>query len=377
MKVISRIAAAASAAALLLSCQVQEQHILVHNPSDFDRMGETVELDFDNLLSSVKNLSAENAVVVDASGAQVASQIYTESDGHSVLLFQPSLQAGASMTYTVKPGEREDFPIVAYSRHVPERLDDYAYENDLVAGRIYGPALSDPRTFGCDVWLKCTSRLILDEWFQKMDYHHNYGDGMDCYKVANTLGGGAVAPYSGESICLGDNWATQTHICDGPIRTKAAFTFNDIELDGRKIKVTKEISLDAGSRFVKSTTWFNAEDGADVPVVVGAVLHEVISREDGQNWIAFTEVASDTKQPEIDGNISIALVLSPEMTAESTTTMQSHAVITSTAKSGQGVTAWTGSGWSQGGIESPEAWARQVERFAACVATPLEVTLVK
>ena len=103
----------------------------------------------------------------------------------------------------------------------------------------------------------------------------------------------------------------------------------------------------------------------------------MISREDGQNWIAFTEVASDTKQPEIDGNISIALVLSPEMTAESTTTMQSHAVITSTAKSGQGVTAWTGSGWSQGGIESPEAWARQVERFAACVATPLEVTLVK
>ena len=89
MKVISKIAAAASAAALLLSCQVQEQHVLVHNPSDFDRMGETVELDFDNLLSSVKNLSAENAVVVDASGAQVVSQIYTEANGHSVLLFQP------------------------------------------------------------------------------------------------------------------------------------------------------------------------------------------------------------------------------------------------------------------------------------------------
>ena len=62
---------------------------------------------------------------------------------------------------------------------------------------------------------------MIDDWFKKMDYHHNYGEGMDCYKVGGTLGGGALVPYSaGETFVIGDNWASFQHICDGPIRTR-------------------------------------------------------------------------------------------------------------------------------------------------------------
>ena len=41
-------------------------------------------------------------------------------------LMENSVDAGASTKFVVKAGVREDFPMLAYSRHVPERKDDYA-----------------------------------------------------------------------------------------------------------------------------------------------------------------------------------------------------------------------------------------------------------
>lgn len=376
MNRIFNFMAAASAAALLVSCGNAGQSILVSNDSDLARSKETVELRFGALQNGDDALTAENAIVLNHQGKQVPCQVYTEKDGEQVLVFQADVAEHSCVKYTVKAGNREDFATMAYSRHVPERLDDYAYENNLVAGRIYGPALGDPRTFGSDVWLKCTDRLVIDEWFEKMDYHHNYGDGMDCYKVANTLGGGAAAPYCGDRIFIGDNWATQEHLCDGPVRTKAWFTYNAFDVDGKPVTASREISLDANSRFVKSVTWFNT--GAEsLPVVLGAIQHDVLSRTDGENWIAFTEVASDTKQPEIDGNISIGLVLSPELPAEGTGTLEGHAVIKTTAKTGAPVTVWTASGWSQGGVENHQAWEALVKDFAYAQSHPLKVEIVK
>ena len=362
------MAAVIATAAVLVSCKC-EQKIIVSNDSELSRKAQTIELN----LNDLKGVTAENAVVTDAEGIQIPSQIYTDAEGRTLLLFQTDVNAGETVEYVVRPGERAVFGTRAYSRYVPERLDDYAWENDLVAGRIYGPALSSPRTFGCDIWLKCTDRLVIDDWFKKMDYHHNYGEGMDCYKVAGTLGGGAIAPYSGEKIIIGDNYATQQHICDGPIRTEAVFTYDAIDVNGRQVTATRTVSLDAGCRFVKSVMTFNFEGEEGLPVVLGAVLHNVIGREDGENFIAFTEQASDSSDPERDGNISIGLVLGAD--AAGTGTLDSHAVVYGTALPGQPLTSWAGSGWSQGGVESQETWAQEVKDFAYAQAHPLKVTL--
>ena len=117
------------------------------NDSELSRENETIELCFKSLQKADKSLTAENVVVYDMTGVQIPSQVYTESDGTVKLIFQATVDAGAAAKYVVKAGEREEYPIKAYSRHVPERMDDYAYENNKVAGRIYGPALEFPRTF--------------------------------------------------------------------------------------------------------------------------------------------------------------------------------------------------------------------------------------
>lgn len=376
--------AAASAAAILASCSVDSQSVIVTNDTELSRENETIELCFKALQKADKSLTAENVVVFDMAGEQIPSQVYTESDGTVKLLFQATVEAGAAGKYVVKAGEREDYPMLAYSRHVPERKDDYAYENNKVAGRIYGPALEFPRTFGSDIWLKCTDRLVINDWFKKMDYHHNYGEGMDCYKVGGTLGGGALVPYSdGETFVIGDNWASVQHICDGPIRTKAEFTYNAFDVNGKQYSASRVIELDANSHFVKSITAFHpvGHEADSLDLVLGAIQHEVINRYDAINWIAFTEVASDTKQPEIDGNISVALIYDEAELADNSLKaigdIAGHAAIITREATNKPVTVWTGSGWSLAGIDTPDLWTVMVGDFAYAQANPLKVEVLK
>lgn len=374
MKRISGIAVAVLAAALAVSCGQKDIRVSVENASELDRTAETVELDFGSLVASHPEITAENVVVTDASGAQVPSQVYTEDYGMVRLIFQADVPAGKTAVYTVKAGEREAYDTLVFSRYVPERLDDYAYENNRIAGRVYGPALEFPRTLGPDIWTKSVETLVVDKRFELNDYHHDHGDGMDCYKVDNTLGGGALAPFADGKIVLGDNYETYNRICNGPIRTKVLFTYKPFEVDGVQVTLKRELTIDANTNFIKISNWFDTP-ADEFPVVLGAVMHDVIDRVDGDHYIAFTEKASDSADPEADGNISVGLVVDAAEENVETDTVNGHAVLKYTVTPGKRADVWTGSGWSKGGIESPEAWAGIVKDFAYAQANPLKVTV--
>ena len=54
----------------------------------------------------------------------------------------------------------------AAARFVPERKDDFAFENDKVAFRIYGPTLRDSKeNSGVDCWVKRVDYPIIDKWY--------------------------------------------------------------------------------------------------------------------------------------------------------------------------------------------------------------------
>lgn len=368
-------AAAVMAAALFLSCSSQQDlKVKVSNDTDLPREFETVELDFGNIIASHPELTPENVVVYNAEGKQVPSQVYTEDYGMVKLLFQVSLDARKSAEFTVKAGEKENYDTLVYSRYVPERMDDYAYENNRIAGRVYGPALKDPRTLGPDIWLKRVEHLVINTRYRLNDYHHDHGDGMDCYKVGNTLGGGACAPVLDGKIILGENYEAFNTLCNGPIRTKAVFRHKTFDYDGKPVTLKRELSLDANSWFVKISNWFDVTADT-LPVVLGAIEHDVISREDGDHYIAFTEKASDSKDPDADGNISVGLVVDSEIENVVPGTVDGHAVLKFDATPGKRVDVWTGSGWSKGGVRSPEAWAEIVKDFAYAQANPLKVEI--
>ena len=61
-----------------------------------------------------------------------------------------------------------------YSRIVPERIDDYAWENDKVAFRTYGPAAQKLVeqgkkggiiSSGIDCWLKKVNYPVINKWY--------------------------------------------------------------------------------------------------------------------------------------------------------------------------------------------------------------------
>ena len=50
-----------------------------------------------------------------------------------------------------------------YGRYVPERKDDFAWENEYAAFRLYGPALKPENpSNGVDLWLKNSPALVID-----------------------------------------------------------------------------------------------------------------------------------------------------------------------------------------------------------------------
>ena len=90
----------------------------------------------------------------------------------------------------------------AYGRFVRERRDDFAWENDLVAHRMYGAALEtwaqEPLTSSAvDVWVKKTNRLVINDWYMTDDYHRDTGEGADLYSAGRTRGCGGNAVWVG------------------------------------------------------------------------------------------------------------------------------------------------------------------------------------
>lgn len=358
---------------LLCACGVQDRTVIVTNDSPLDRCHETVSVPLDGL--GIRGLSAENALVRTAGGERIPSQVIAGAGGRPSLIFQADVKAGESAEYTVSKGSPEHFDTLVFSRHVPERKDDYAYENNVIVGRIYGPALKSPRTFGPDVFVKSTPEFVFDRWLARGDIHRNHGDGMDCYMVGNALGGGACAPLVGDRIAVGDNYLTWRRISDGPLRTEAVFTCRPFDAGGLSVTATRSLSLDADTRLVHWTTAFDA-DVDSMDVVVGAVLHDVVSIEYGRDYVSFTERASDSRNPdpEGDGRISIGVILSDRFAAEPCE-LDGHAVLKFRVRCGETVDYWTASGWSMGGVESPEWWNAYVKEQAFAVNNPLTIGL--
>ena len=366
------------AAAALAACQTNKAiEVEVSNPTDVARNAETIELCWNKLTKTHTGLTTENVVVKNTEGEEIPSQvIYRGESEPQSLIFQCSIEGGETAIYTIETGARSEYEQQAFGRQVPERYDDYAWENNLCAYRLYGPALeTSPEkliTPGIDVWVKCTEKLVIDEWYATGDYHHNYGDGMDCYKVGRTLGGGASVPMvEGKFWPMEHNYATCTTLDNGPIRTSVKLDYVAWDVNGTAVSLVKTITLDANQRFNRME---NIYEGAfeELPIAAGFVRHDVKGTEAGEGWLAMVEAVSDSKQPEVDGDIYQAVVLPG---AVFNADLLGHSLAITPVKSGEKMTYYSASGWSQGGVENMEEWIETIKEQVASIESPLQVTI--
>ena len=111
-----------------------------------------------------------------------------------------------------------------YARFVPEREDDFAWENDLVAFRAYGPAMRRrPEDSGIDCWLKRVTYPIIDKWYEGntkgLSYHKDHGEGYDPYHVGSSRGCGGTALWVNGAMVISDTFTDWKILEQTPGRT--------------------------------------------------------------------------------------------------------------------------------------------------------------
>ena len=198
------------------------------NPLDTRRSAETVELAAVDLIKLVPGLDIKKIQVVDAQGKPVLSQL-VDTDGDETpdqIVFQADFGPNESKAFRLRVAERglaAEANYKVYGRFVRERHDDFAWENDVVAHRMYGPDLEiwkkDPLTSsGVDVWVKRVPKLVVNEWYMTDDYHQDHGEGADFYAVGKSRGCGGLGIWSGGKLHVSKNFIGSRVLANGPIR---------------------------------------------------------------------------------------------------------------------------------------------------------------
>lgn len=363
-------------AALLAACTGGRQvTVKVENDLSIPRENETVEVVWDSLQSRINGLTSQNVVVINAKGDQIPSQvIYAGDTLPQSLIFQTTVGADSSCQVTVTTGVRSNYKERVFGRFVPERLDDYAWENNCVAFRLYGPALAASMvSSGIDYWAKSTPNLVINDWYEKnisgkMNYHIDQGEGCDCYDVGATLGMGASAPYADGKLWFSGNFAKAETLDNGPIRTTAKITYAPFDVNGRQISLVKIISLDAYSHFNRMVDLY-AGEGDTLSVAAGMAIHKGAQLFPGEGSFALYEPASFSPSGS-DGPLGGGVVL-PGGKAQQ---IENEAVCVATVRIGEPFVYYSGAGTSKQGITA-EQWAQMVADEYSRVTHPLKVSL--
>jgi hypothetical protein len=367
------------------SCtSTNELQVRVGNPNDSDRQSEMVEIPVADVAAAVKLKDGETYIVKNVQGQEVPSQLTSDDK----LIFQSGLKGKETTLFYIGAGTPQAYQAKTYGRFIQERADDFAWENDRVAFRAYGPSLVaiDGPSNGIDAWYKRTDELIIDKWYKNdlakiASYHNDNGEGQDNYDVKRSLGAGGMAPYINDTLWLNENYAAQEVLDNGPLRTTFKLIYKDITANGNAFSESRTISIDAGSQLSKVVQ----EYGTTLPIAVAAGIvkrngNDSIITSLENNYIIYAEPLS-----QVVDNVYLAMILPEgiEKSEVNTYTIEhaiskemqtySHILAATTYQPNKPVTYYTGVGWSKFGFPTIADWQKYVADFAANLQDPLVV----
>lgn len=377
---------------IVTACQKKNvvRTLTVKNSLDIDRPASTVSVPLDTLKELVTKYGADHVVVKDQDKLLVTQLVDTEGDGiPNELLFQTDIKAGEEKSFTieaVKDVAASAPEYTTYSRFVPERIDDYAWENDRVAFRTYGPKAQQitesgkpggTLTSGMDCWFKRVAHPVIDKWYKKnLDtagyYHIDHGEGYDPYHVGNSRGCGGIGIWAGDSLYVSKNFISYKTIASGPIRTIFELTYAPWNANGATVNEKKIISLDLGSNLSR----YEVHIQSDKPlpnITTGITLHDEkgeVKRDSVTGWVRYWE-------PIDDSELGTGIVVAPQQVIalkeyRTTTKDQSHVLIV--AKPEDVVVYYAGFGWKKSGQYTSAAdWDQYLTNFSKQIASPLTI----
>ena len=383
--------------------------VTVTNPLAMERSNEMVEVSMETVTDRLGLADTAQIVVLNADGQQVPYQI--TYDGK--VIFPAAIVAGGTATYTIQTGTPEAFDVKACGRCYPERMDDMAWENDLVAFRAYGPALQakGERGFGYDLFTKYnTTEPMLEAMYAKeldketlakiaelkktdpkaaaelsreRSYHIDHGYGMDCYAVGPTLGAGVAALMVNDTIIYPWCYKNQEILDNGPLRFTVKLEFTPLTVKGDSTVVeTRLITLDAGSHLNKTAvSYSNLKE--TLPIVAGIVLHEpdgAVVADAANGYITYVDPTTGPDNGKIFMGAAVPAVVKDAKTVlfsekekKERNNADGHVLAVSDYEPGSEYVYYWGFAWDKADIKTADAWNRYMADFAQKVRNPLTV----
>jgi pectinesterase len=397
----NRILAAALATALpaLAASGADRLTITLQQDLDIARPSETVSVPWSEVNKALPHALVQKIAVRDASGRVVPHQVTNVAPqakdpqnvgiAYGELIFQHSFQAGEkSATYTVEKIDSVApvFPAQTFARYVPERLDDFGWENDKIGHRTYGPALAAPApagsgkevlvTSGLDLWFKRVPYPIVDRWYNKGHdhYHHDEGEGMDMYNVGRSRGAGGTGVWEGDKLYVSGNYASWKVLANGPVRSVFELTYAAWDAAGLPVTETKRFTVDAGQQLDMIESTFSYAGGK--PLTIGIGLNKtpadkgqdpkIATGKEGNVLLQWVEQATN-------GAFGTAIIAPA---AQGFAEDAQNELILAPTTSGKPLRYYAGGAWSRAGeITTREQWQAYVANAAARAAHPIRVRL--
>ncbi|MFH6959256.1 DUF4861 family protein [Flavobacterium aquidurense] len=375
MKIIKTFFTLALILPLTLMAQ-SKATVTIQNNSTLNRKETLIAIKWATVLSSYPQIDTANFVVVNPNTKkQIPFQL--EHKGKAAiqnLLVQVDIKAKSSIILSIQKGKPEVFAAKTYARYVPERLDDFAWENDKIAFRAYGKALekTEGDAYGYDVWVKRTNKLVLNDRYKRNDYHIDHGDGLDYYHVGYTLGAGNMAPYVNDTIRYSGNYHHWKVLDNGPLRSTFQLFYDSWNAGSIKVTAVKTISLDAGSQLNRIETVYTFNDTKPMPVVVGIIRREkagVIGLNEQQGIMSYWEPTFEK-----DGTTAVGTILSTP--AEKMWVNKEQLLTRTSVRNNEPIVYYSGAAWDKAGqITNSKQWQDYLDHFNQEIQNPLIVSV--
>lgn len=367
---------------MLNSCTSGHAVIQIVNPLNASRDDEVIEIARELIESQLKTDEMDNLQASCDDQLLPHQLLDLDGDGSwEKMLVMVSLQARTRKEITINRAETLQPEVKSYvfGRIVPERMDDFAWENDRIAFRMYGPALerTGEISSGVDVWTKSVEYAIIDKWYAAKNYHSDHGEGADFYKVGSSRGCGGIALMDGDSTYTSANFRDYRLLADGPLRIVFELDYGRWGPDDLQIKETKRITLDAGLHFNLITSKFDLSRPlkAGESFVAGLSSHPGHSGNEVQMRAANNHISVYESLKPGQGELGTAILWENGTEDQRVIPSGDQYLITLPLSSAGEVSYYAGAGWSMSPwLRSEQDWLQLVESFESHIRNPIETS---
>ena len=366
------------------------------------RPAETITVPWAAVARALPGALLQQLAVKDATGRSLPYQVTNiapqakdpsgTGGAYGELIFQHDFAAGEkSATFTIEKISTVApvFPAQVFARYVPERLDDFGWENDKIGHRTYGPALAAPAlpgiskevlvTSGLDVWCKRVSYPVVDRWYNKGHdhYHKDEGEGMDMYQVGASRGCGGTGVWVNQQLYVSRNYKSWKVIANGPIRAIFELTYEAWPAAGLMVSEVKRFTVDAGHNLDQIESTFSFSGVADI--IVGLGLNKTPTDKGQEAKIALSPNAAAGSLTQwavqkTNGSLGTAVIV-PANFQGFAEDDRNHLLLAKVS-AGQPLRYYAGAGWSKAGeFTTQPAWNDYVAACAQRIQSPIVITL--